>query len=225
MNGTIVDDNGTRILEYRGNGHFRYRAVAENLLFKLEEVSDFQVQNGAVYPLQYQSERSTPFQKRKKAIGYDWSNNRAHYQYRDRKGTLQLEGRVLDPLTSVFELARHVRRGETTISYQEVGSRKIKTRDFKVIGEERITLPYGTLNTIKLRVLEDDSKETLIWLAPEKNYLAVKVNQNDDGQEYGLELKSYSPQQPVALPLPAAQREPEQTPGISEPPPSADDIK
>ena len=223
MNGTTVDDNGIRELTYRGNGNFRYRALAENILFKFEEISDFRVEYGEVYPQQYQSERSNPFQKRKKAIGYDWDNNTAHYQYKDRKGTLKLSGRALDPLTSVFELARQVKRGNTTIDFQEVGSRKVKDRHFKVMGEETISLPYGDVKAIRLRVLDDD-KETLIWLAPEKNYLAVKVKQNDDGEEYRLELKSYSPRQPIQLPLekPAA---PVTEPVDKEPPPDASDIK
>ena len=226
MNGTTVDGNGTRTLEYLGDGHFRYRALAENLLFKFEEVSEFKVVNGEIYPLQYQSERANPFKKRKKAVGYNWKNKTAHYQYKDRKGTLQLEGRVLDPLTSVFELARSVRDGQTDISYQEVGSRKLKDRRFSLVGEETISLPYGTVKALKLRMLDDDDKETLIWLAPEKNYLAVKVKQSEeDGGEYQLELKNYSPQAPVHLPLKPEPEKPEPAPEITEPPPTADDIK
>lgn len=227
MNGTTVDSNGVRILEYRGDSHFRYRAVAENILFKFEEISDFRVEQGKVYPMQYQSERSNPFQKRKKAIGYNWDNQTAHYQYKDKKGTLQLENRVLDPLTSVFELARQVKEGHKDIHFQEVGSRKIKDRHFKLTGEETLSLPYGEVKALRLRMLDDDDKETLIWLAPEKNYLAVKVKQNEDGEEYLLELKSYSPRQPVHLPLEHAATETATPAGTddTEPPPEPGDSK
>ena len=225
MNGTTVDDDGARILEYRGDGHFRFSTIAENLLFRFEEVTDFKVMEGKVYPLQYHSERSAPFQTRKKAVGYNWKNNTAHYQYKDRKGTLKLKGRVLDPLTTAFELARSVKQGQTNISFQEVGSRKIKDRHFKLVGEETLTLPYGELKTLKLRMQDDDDKETLIWLAPDKNYLTVKVKQNDEGEEYKLELKSYSPRTPVHLPLTTETSEPEPEPEITEPPPEPGDIK
>lgn len=228
INGTTVDDNGVRRLEYLGDKHFRFTAVAENLLFKFEEVTEFQAQGAEVYPLQYQSTRSNPFKTRKKAIGFDWNKNQAHYRYKDKQGTLKLESRVVDPLTSVFELARQLKMGKTHIVYHEVGSRKVKERVFQVLGEETIELPYGKTQTVKLQKMDDDDKKTIVWLAPHLNHLAVKVQQNDEGEEYVLALKSYKPGKAVNIkqPAPPPQNNSSQKPApVTELPVTAADIK
>lgn len=223
MNGTTVDENGIRALEYLGNQRFRFKTVAENLLFKIEEIAEFQVDGHQVIPLQYQSTRSNPFKKRKKAVGFDWENMKIHYQDRKRSGSLSLNPPLFDPLTSVLELAKQLQRGNTEIHFKEANGRKIKDRHFKVIGEELLSIPYGKLNTVKIKKVDDD-KETLIWFAPKLDYLAVKVQQQEDNEKYMLELKTYKPRQPIEFNLPTPAPDIKKVP-IKEPPSTPNDIK
>ena len=49
----------------------------------------------------------------------------------------------------------------------------------------------GTLQTVKLRKHRDgSSSKTFIWLAPELNYLIVKLEQREDDELYSMNLLS-----------------------------------
>ncbi len=201
LNGTVVDNEGRRELRYLGNGQFRFTATAENMLFKMKEVSEFQATNNTILPLQYQSSRSNPFKKRTKATGFDWKNGVLHYQDKKRSGTKPLTVGMFDPVSSVYELAKQVKAGKQNIYFKEVNGRKIKDRKFVVKGKETISLPIGKLPTIKLQKI-DKKRKTSVWLAPGLNYLAVKVKQVDaSGDIYDLELKKYQPKAPIKLPV------------------------
>lgn len=226
LNDSVVDDNGERELKYLGNQTFRFTAIAENLLFKIEEVSEFEVINGdTVRSLQYQSTRSNPFKKRKKAVGFDWPSNTMHFEDRKKSGSRAIPKDIYDPLSSVFELAKQVKAGKQSIAFKEASGRKIKERSLNVAGKETIAVPYGSLETIKLTKIED-KRETTIWLAPSLNHLAVRVKQvNDKGETYELALKSYKPKTPITLQKPTSKAETPQL--VSEPDPSviAENIK
>ncbi|MCG8673064.1 MAG: DUF3108 domain-containing protein [Pseudomonadales bacterium] len=242
LNGSVVDDEGKRELKYMGNQRFRFTAVAENMLFKMEEISEFQVEGDRILPIQYQSNRSTPFKKRTKAVGFDWDTMTLHYQDRKRSGTKKFQAPLFDPLTSVLELAKQVRANATQVKFKEASGRKIKSREFVVEKKETISIPYGAVETIRIKKV-DKERTTTIWLAPSLNYIAARVHQIDeDGEEYNLALKKYQPKSKVSLPTqtetPAldSSEAPEsaeieiepssvQASIIKEPPPSEADIK
>ena len=86
-------------------------------------------------------------------------------------------------------------------------------------GAEKITTPYGEIDTIKVsRVHQSSDRKTQFWLAKSLNYLPVKVVQIDDGAIYTIELQSYQatgvaaeaaitpPHDPVADSLPPSSK-------------------
>lgn len=202
MNGAVVDDNAVRELIYLGNQRFRFSAVAENFLFKLEEITEFHVQDQTIYPLQYQSTRSNLFKTRKKAAGFDWENNKLHYQDRKASGTHPLDMGTYDPLTSVFAVTKQLKVGMHDIDFKETDGRKIKSRHYRLLQEELLEIPYGKIKTLKLEKLGDDDKTTYMWLAPSLNFLTVKVSQTEADKDYQLELQSYTPQNEIQIAAP-----------------------
>lgn len=231
MNGTTVDDDGVRRLEYLGDKHFRFSAVAENMLFKAEEITEFQVEGEQVIPLQYLSERSTPFNTRKKALGFDWENMRLHYHYRDKKGTKKLPLNTLDPLTSIFDLARQIKQQKTQLQFTEATGKKIKVRRYTLVGEETIDLPYGEVRAVKLAKIESEDDKLFVWMAPDLNHLAVKVQKLEDGEDYQLLLKSYRPEKAIEFTITEPDKaqesgsEAKPMPQVREPPPGPSDLK
>ena len=203
MNGAVVDDNAVRELTHLGNQRFRLSAIAENFLFKLEEITEFQVQQQQIFPLQYQSSRSNLLQSRKKAAGFDWSTKKLHYQDRDKSGTRKLKVGTYDPLTSVFAVTRQLKAGEKNIDFKETDGRKTKSRHYRFLKEETLEIPYGKIHTLKLEKLSDDEKTTYLWLAPSLNYLTVKVSQTEEGKDYHLELQRYTPGREIIMAPPA----------------------
>ena len=64
----------------------------------------------------------------------------------------------------------------TTVVMYTAGPRSADTWSFTVAAEEVLTLPYGAVNTVKLRRLpQREYDQTVeIWLAPALNYLPVR---------------------------------------------------
>jgi hypothetical protein len=98
-----------------------------------------------------------------------------------------------DKLSYQLQLRLDLLAGKTDMTYAVADGGKLKEYRFKVTGEEQIDTPYGRYNAV--RVMrdrgEDADRETLIWLAPELDYLIVRLEQTEsDGKTYALLLKN-----------------------------------
>lgn len=105
----------------------------------------------------------------------DWSNQLDNQLYR---------------LDTQLKLAA----GETHFNYDIINSRgDLRHYDLKVVGKETLDLPYGKVESVKVKIdRSNSSRETIIWFAPELNYQLVKLKQFKDGDEQGeIQLKSF----------------------------------
>lgn len=199
MNGRMVDDNAKQRLTYQGNGNYTYSALAKNILFELEDYCSFSTSDNRIKPLKYKSSRGSIFKKNKKHVAFDWQRMQAQFQSKKWKGELPLEENSLAPQCTTLELARQLMLGNTQMNLVEVTPGKSKPKRFKVVGEERIKLPYGDVETVKVkRISLDNEKQTYIWFAPALNYLAVKVEEHTtDNDTYKLQLKAVNTIKPI----------------------------
>lgn len=216
LNGDVIDSQAKRKLQHLGDHRFRFSALAENLLVKAEEISEFKVVANGIQPQQYQSIRTTPFKKKKEALGFDWDKQELHYQDRKKTGSRQLETDIYDPLSSFYALSNQVKNGAKTIRFKEAKGRKLKSRKYTVEQTETIETPFGKLDTIKLRK-QDQERETLVWLAPQMNYLVVKLHQVDDDGDYELLLVDYAAKAPIVFQFDSAQATTDAEPQTLEP--------
>lgn len=86
-----------------------------------------------------------------------------------------------------FDLQRKIKEQASDISYNLINYRgQLKTYGFEIIGEEVLELPFGKLNTIKVRTIRASKKrETFSWFAPDLNYQLVRLQQFKKGNEQG----------------------------------------
>lgn len=196
MNDRVIDDEAKQRLTKMGNDRYRFSIVAKNFLFDLEEHCTFTLKNDHLQSLNYQSVRGSFFKKKKKQINFDWNTKQAAFHNKKWNGNLPLNENSFAPQCSLLELSRRIKSGAKTVSFSEVTAGKIKQRDYQVVGSEKINVPYGTIDTIKVQRVSakpntNNGKETYIWFAPDLNYLAVKVlEQKDKGDTYKLQLKA-----------------------------------
>ena len=63
----------------------------------------------------------------------------------------------------------------------------------QVIDEEVLSLPYGKIEAVKVKLIRDSKKrETFAWFAPSLNYTLVRLQQFKEGDEQGdIKLKSF----------------------------------
>lgn len=101
---------------------------------------------------------------------------------------------VLDELNLEFQVREDVKRGKLPPKYWLANDKGQDSVSFVQEGQARIKVPAGTYDTVKIRRVHKDPKRvTTFWLAPQLDYLPIKVTQNDDGTVYDFNLRSYRP--------------------------------
>lgn len=101
---------------------------------------------------------------------------------------------ALDELNLEFQVREDVKRGKLPPQYWLADDKGQEPVSFVQEGTVRIKVPAGTYDTVKIRRIHKDPKRvTTFWLAPQLDYLPIKVTQNDDGTVYDFNLKAYRP--------------------------------
>jgi hypothetical protein len=60
-----------------------------------------------------------------------------------------------------------------------------------VVDHETLVLPYGTVKTIKVeRIYENSERQTIAWFAPELDYALVRIWKGKSGvEQFDIQLK------------------------------------
>lgn len=179
-------------------GHSRYKLSYQSdasLLFisdHRKEESLFSVADERILPYKYSFKRTGTGKNKSLLLQFDPQSQ----QIRVGDGaTLPWQGEIDNQLYQLL-IKADLAVGKTEFRYQTINDRgEQKELHFVVVGEETLSLPYGQLDTIKLkRVRENSRRETFVWLAPSLDYLLVRLLQQKDGSEQGdLKLKHYQP--------------------------------
>lgn len=93
-----------------------------------------------------------------------------------------------------FDLQQQLQLGKTDVQYDLINYRgELKSYGFEVAGEEVLQLPFGKLNTIKVKTIRSSKRRvTWSWFAPDLNYQLVRLQQFKEGDEQGdIQLVEY----------------------------------
>ena len=96
-----------------------------------------------------------------------------------------------------LDLAKQLADGKTSLTYDFVNYRgELRQYGVDVIAEETLSLPYGEIDAVKVKLIRDSKKrETYALFAPSLNYALVRLQQFKEGDEQGdIKLKSFSAQ-------------------------------
>ncbi|GGW95847.1 DUF3108 domain-containing protein [Alteromonas halophila] len=159
---------------------------------KRYEHSIFDVADGELVPDEYHYSRSGTGPDKKLSVRFEGGENPTITV--DNEKTMAWQGE-LDNQIYRIELPRQLAAGAEASAFDFINYRgQQRHYGVKVLGEETLTLPYGKLDTIKVKLVRDSNKrETFIWFAPELDYNLVRLQQFKDGDEQGdIKLKSYT---------------------------------
>ncbi|WP_115718214.1 DUF3108 domain-containing protein [Gallaecimonas mangrovi] len=182
---------GTRSLTKAGDLYTLHNASDLSWLIftdQREESSTFQVENQHINPASYDFKRTGTGPDEKEKMTFDGNTVKSD------KNSLTLKGPAYDPLTYQQQLAMDLAAGKKDVSYDIVKDLKIKHYHFKVVGEERITTPYGAVDTLRVERVrgKNSSRHTLFWLAPKLHYALVRLWQaKDNVEQMELVLSEY----------------------------------
>lgn len=192
-----VHGDAERYLKPWGQGfELGYKSNITWLIFKDErhERSRFALKDGRLQPFFYQLKRWGTGPGRHYELNLDWSKHELLTGKEKAPKTVEWNEQWLDQLSYHSQLVLELAAGKTEFSF-DVLTRHGDSRSYqyKVTGEELLTLPAGKIKTIRVeRVGKDLDKQVVAWVAPELDYLLVKLWQAEDKvEQFDVQLQSY----------------------------------
>jgi hypothetical protein len=81
----------------------------------------------------------------------------------------------------VLERLRTPNPGAATVEFAMVDHSRVKTYRFAITGRESVEVPAGTFDAVVVERVDDPNKSSRFWLARERDYMPVKVEQIKGG--------------------------------------------
>ncbi len=145
---------------------------------ELRELSHWEVTPQGLRPLEYRYDRTgDPRRERHVHMRFDWQRGRVINTINDDPWTMEIPQGTLDKLLYQLAVMYDLQQGRTALEYRIADGGKLKHYVFHFIGRERIETPLGTFDTLKLK--KPGKRDTLIWVAPELDYLPVQLMQEE----------------------------------------------
>lgn len=187
-----------RTLTYK-DGHFNlYTETEISLLFLSDRRrfwSEFSLKDGKVTSHEFTYKRSGTGRNKGFSGSFDHDQNVVIDNETKQRTSINPSVYHMDEAASIEQLRLDVRGDEADYRYAVVDE-KGQTDElvFKRVGEETLQLPYGEIKAIKVeRIRENSRRETDYWFAPELDYVLVKMEQREDGDEVAtLQLKTFN---------------------------------
>ncbi len=171
--------------EPRGIGRmFSERPLQESVL---------KVTDDGVLPISYRADDGTSATKRDANVRFDWEHNRATGVYEDEKVDMTpIAAGIQDDLSVQVALMVELLRGHTSGKFSLLSGNSVREFHYSRDGEETLTTPLGTIQTIVFKSQKQNSpRTTRFWCAPSLDYIPLKVQQTKgDDVEWTMQVQS-----------------------------------
>jgi hypothetical protein len=147
-----------------------------------------------VKPASYLYERSGRPEKTT-AIAFDWSDGIVESTRRGQTSRMSVPGDTLDKLGYMLVLREDLKAGKRSVRYHIAnGKNRMKVYELKVVAEERLNTALGDLGVIRIvRERKGDDRETTIWVAPELDFMPVRIEHREREDEVvTINIRSFS---------------------------------
>lgn len=166
--------------------------VAAFVKDELSESTLLSYQAEQIRPQLYTYNKTGGKKTRETRLVFDWKNNIVKNIVAEKEWEMPLQPGAQDKLSYQLAIMQDLAQGKTEFEYPIADKKEFKIYRFKVIGNETLDTPMGSLETFKVqRVMESDEKTTTLWCAPSLQYLPVRIEQNEkSGDEFSLLIQS-----------------------------------
>jgi hypothetical protein len=195
-----------------GEDRYRYssltRPVGLTKLFydvEIEEVSEGLITENGYRPERYAYDRRGR-KARSASVKFDWEEQRVVNDVAGKAWEMDIPSGALDRMVSQLQLMFDLENNDQELVYRIADGGKLKEYTLKFAGREILETPHGRLETIKVsRRAKEDDRETTFWAAPALDYLAVRIEHRDKGDNFEMTLEE---QRGFALGKPGAEPAP-----------------
>jgi hypothetical protein len=145
---------------------------------EIDEYSLLEIENGQVKPIEYQYTQKKGDAKTVKflEVRYDWPNRIATVNNGSDSRRLDITDDIQDPLSVQLALMQRMKRGCRNVRYTVIDALEPQKQRFECTASESVSTELGELQALKLSYRKG-KRETVTWLAPELNYIPVKIQQ------------------------------------------------
>lgn len=165
--------------------------LARMFIGEVTERSEFCIVDGHVLSQKFEFKRADKA-KDNFSLAFNWKDGLV----RSSVGELRpLTAGMIDRLAMQIEVqnwvvARGGEPGPEEITVTKVEDDRVKAYRFRIMARETVQTPAGAFDTVRVERVDDPKKSTRFWLAPSRDYLAVRVEQTKGGDEQlKMELK------------------------------------
>lgn len=159
---------------------------------KLLERSLWAYEDSQVRPLQYSYRQIGGKKERHRKQVFDWKSDIVRIATEGSTLQLPLAPGTQDKLSYQLAMMADLEQGQTELEYPFIDKKRLKTYRFRVVSEEKLSTPLGSLQTVKLKRIQDsDERTTIVWCASSLNYLPVRIEQHaEDEGSFSMVIKS-----------------------------------
>jgi len=187
------DLNITRKLEADNNNHFILTNAGKILVVGFHEISVFRVEDEEIRSISYVYQ-GTGLVSRRKELHFDAEPGKITSLYKDQWYDLPDNGSTLDRMNQMEQLRLELLQDSADaddITLRIADGKRLKDSQLVLIGEETQNTPMGSVATLHYERLHDDpDRKSDIWLAPQWDYLMVRMVHIEDGNPVEMVLTS-----------------------------------
>jgi len=176
------------------NGDQELLFLADSWVGNIEERTQFQWnEDGVVEPQKYFYKRRGLGRNRDAELTFDWEDERVINNVQDTSWAMDISKNVQDKISYQIQLQKDLIDGRNNLVYEIADGGELKRYRFEKDGEESIKTPMGTVDTVKVKRSRDDSdRVTYAWLAPEWDYMLIRLEQREDGDSHTITINKAS---------------------------------
>ena len=183
----------TRELKQLDEQTWEVSVEASAMMANLLESSRIKLEDGQILPIQYDYKRKILTRNREAQLRFDWDAGHVTTDIDDKPWRMAIEPGIHDKLSYQLQMPFDLKAGLTTLEYVVADGGQKQVYRFQVTGEDEVETPAGTYTAVRVERDrgEGSDRETLIWFAPELDYLVVRLEQVEpNGNRFALLLKS-----------------------------------
>ncbi len=148
------------------------------------ERSTFAIENDQLKTYDYHLIDTIRKKSRESDAVFNWNNSIITGYYKDREINIALEDKTLSRIVLQLQIMYNQEKQIVSNDYQVLDKDALKK--VSIISEHLFTetsVPFGTFQTIKISHQSEDSERlNSLWLAPELNFIPIKISQSINGK-------------------------------------------
>lgn len=157
------------------------RGMARMFVGEIREISEFCVTDAGLRSHRYEFRRADKPEK-DYLLEFDWSK---HKVFGGRAKEQSIPDGALDRLAiqqavRLWAIAHAKEEKPAPVEFTMADSKRVVTYRFAITGRETVEVPAGKFDALVVQRVDDPKKTMRYWLAPERDYMPVKVQHIDD---------------------------------------------